>query len=121
MGLLVSDILSQTPHSGSNRIFKGFRGIAASKYVVMCASFSAIGGFLFGYELVPHCVSTPIANKSTNVSSHSQGVISVILVMNSFLDRFTEVSDGASGSGFYKGLMTAMITLGAFIGMEQNG
>lgn len=120
MGLLVSDKMSQSHRSVSNRVFKGFRGIAASKYVVMCASFSAIGGFLFGYELVLHHLSSPHTNKSTNVSSHSQGVISVILVMDSFLDRFAEVSDGASGSGFYKGLMTAMITLGAFIGMERN-
>lgn len=28
----------------------GFRGIAASRYVAICASFSAIGGLLFGYE-----------------------------------------------------------------------
>ncbi|PHH90901.1 hypothetical protein CDD83_2320 [Cordyceps sp. RAO-2017] len=78
----------------------GFRGIAASRYVAMCASFSAIGGLLFGYD---------------------QGVISVILVMDQFLDRFAEVADGASGSGFYKGLMTAMITLGAFIGALNQG
>ena len=38
------------------------------------------------------------------------------LVMEQFLDRFPEVSEHASGAGFYKGLMTAMITLGAFIG-----
>lgn len=30
----------------------GFRGIAASRYVAICASFSAIGGLLFGYEYV---------------------------------------------------------------------
>jgi MFS family permease len=48
--------------------------------------------------------------------STSQGVISVILVMDQFLEQFPEVSSGASGAGFWKGLMTAMITLGAFIG-----
>ncbi|KAM3448142.1 hypothetical protein MY3296_008063 [Beauveria thailandica] len=66
------------------------------------------GGILFGYD---------------------QGVISVILVMDQFLDRFGEVSDTAPGSGFYKGLMTAMITLlslvmitlGAFIGAMNQG
>ncbi|KAG8424062.1 hypothetical protein J3458_000896 [Metarhizium acridum] len=78
----------------------GFRGIAASRYVAICASFSAIGGLLFGYD---------------------QGVISVILVMDKFLGRFEEVSDTASGAGFYKGLMTAMITLGAFIGALNQG
>lgn len=36
--------------------------------------------------------------------------------MDHFLERFPEVSDTAAGSGFYKGLMTAMITLGAFLG-----
>lgn len=51
----------------------------------------------------------------------SQGVISVTLVMDEFLNRFPEVSDSASGAGFYKGLMTAMITLGAFIGTRNVG
>lgn len=35
--------------------------------------------------------------------------------MREFLDRFPEVSDDAAGSGFKKGLMTAMIPLGAFM------
>ncbi|WQF84389.1 Putative major facilitator, sugar transporter, major facilitator superfamily [Colletotrichum destructivum] len=78
----------------------GFRGIFVSHYVAMCAAFSAIGGLLFGYD---------------------QGVISVTLVMDEFLGRFPEVSDHAAGSGFKKGLMTAMITLGAFIGAMNQG
>lgn len=41
--------------------------------------------------------------------------------MDSFLNRFHQVSENASGSGFYKGLMTAMITLGAFIGALNMG
>ncbi|KAI0177508.1 putative MFS monosaccharide transporter [Pestalotiopsis sp. NC0098] len=73
----------------------GVRGVFASSYVAMCAAFATIGGLLFGYD---------------------QGVISVTLVMDHFLERFPEVSDTAAGSGFYKGLMTAMITLGAFLG-----
>lgn len=48
-------------------------------------------------------------------------VISVTLVMREFLDRFPEVSDDAAGSGFKKGLMTAMIPLGAFIGALNMG
>ncbi|CAI6089296.1 unnamed protein product [Clonostachys chloroleuca] len=78
----------------------GFRGLFSSPYVAMCAAFSAIGGLLFGYD---------------------QGVISVTLVMDHFLDRFPEVSDSAPGAGFKKGLMTAMITLGAFIGALNQG
>lgn len=50
----------------------------------------------------------------------SQGVISVILVMDEFLGRFSEVSDTAPGAGFKKGLMTAILTLGAFIGMTLD-
>lgn len=74
---------------------KGFVGVFQSKYVVICAAFVCIGGFLFGYD---------------------QGVISIVLVMDHFLDRFPQVSDTASGAGFFKGLMTAMITLGALVG-----
>jgi len=37
----------------------GFRGIAASRYVALCASFSAIGGLLFGYE----CVSSSLLSR----------------------------------------------------------
>ncbi|RSL37933.1 hypothetical protein CEP53_015345, partial [Fusarium sp. AF-6] len=78
----------------------GFRGLFNSPYVALCAAFSALGGLLFGYD---------------------QGVISVTLVMDHFLDRFPEVSDDAPGAGFKKGLMTAMITLGAFIGAINQG
>ncbi|KAL6352595.1 hypothetical protein LRP88_13061 [Fusarium phalaenopsidis] len=78
----------------------GFRGLFSSPYVALCAAFSAIGGLLFGYD---------------------QGVISVTLVMDHFLDRFPEVADDAPGAGFKKGLMTAMITLGAFIGAMNQG
>lgn len=61
----------------------------------MCATFATVGGFLFGYD---------------------QGVISVTLVMEQFLYTFPRVSDTASGAGFWKGLMTAMLELGALIG-----
>lgn len=53
--------------------------------------------------------------------SPSQGVIAVILVMPEFLDRFPQVAETAPGAGFYKGLMTAMITLGAFVGAICQG
>jgi MFS family permease len=36
--------------------------------------------------------------------------------MDQFLGRFPRVSDDASGAGFWKGLMTAMLELGALIG-----
>ncbi|KAJ4384705.1 hypothetical protein N0V86_000306 [Didymella sp. IMI 355093] len=61
----------------------------------MCATFATIGGLLFGYD---------------------QGVVSVTLVMDQFLETFPRVSETASGAGFWKGLMTAMLELGALIG-----
>lgn len=73
----------------------GFSGLFYSSYVALCAAFSAMGGLLFGYD---------------------QGVVSVILVMPQFLDVFPRVSDTASGAGFWKGLLTAMIELGALLG-----
>ena len=51
----------------------------------------------------------------------SQGVVSVILVMPQFLDQFGRVSEHASGAGFWKGLLTAMIELGALIGALNQG
>ncbi|PBP20311.1 hypothetical protein BUE80_DR008963 [Diplocarpon rosae] len=78
----------------------GLRGILSSRYVVLCAAFSAIGGLLFGYD---------------------QGVVSVTLVMPQFLERFPEVSKTASGGGFLKGLMTGMIEVGALIGALNQG
>ena len=41
--------------------------------------------------------------------------------MPQFLERFPEVSDTAAGAGFYKGLMTGMIELGALIGTILSG
>lgn len=41
--------------------------------------------------------------------------------MPQFLDRFTRVSETAPGAGFWKGLLTAMIELGALIGAFNQG
>ena len=51
----------------------------------------------------------------------SKGVVSIVLVMPQFLDRFPRVSEAASGAGFWKGLMTAMIELGALFGALNQG
>jgi MFS family permease len=72
----------------------------SNHYVALCALFATIGGLLFGYD---------------------QGVVSVTLVMDQFLDRFPRVSDTASGAGFWKGLMTAMLELGAMVGAAFSG
>lgn len=78
----------------------GFKGIFASQYVVLCATFSALGGLLFGYD---------------------QGVVSVILVEEQFLTRFTRIAESSAGAGFWKGLLTAMIELGALLGALNQG
>jgi hypothetical protein len=75
--------------------YVGFAGLFSSPYVATCALFATLGGLLFGYD---------------------QGVISVTLVMDQFLERFPRVSTAASGAGFWKGLMTAMLELGALVG-----
>lgn len=41
--------------------------------------------------------------------------------MPQFLDRFERVSTTASGAGFWKGLLTAMIELGALLGALNQG
>lgn len=55
------------------------------------------------------------------IFGYDQGVVSIILVMPQFLAQFTRVSDTASGAGSWKGLLTAMIELGALIGAINQG
>ncbi|KAI9049821.1 hypothetical protein LZ554_005971 [Drepanopeziza brunnea f. sp. 'monogermtubi'] len=78
----------------------GIRGFVSSRNVVVCAACSALGGLLFGYD---------------------QGVISVILGMPQFLDRFPEVSDKDSRKALNIGAMTGMIELGALFGALNQG
>ena len=66
----------------------GLTGLLVNYYAALCAAFAAVGGLIFGYD---------------------QGVVSVVLVMPQFLTQFPRVSDTASGAGFWKGLLTAMI------------
>ena len=78
----------------------GFKGAFSNTYAALCAAFAAIGGMIFGYD---------------------QGVVSIVLVMPQFLSRFPQVSDKSSSAGFDKGLLTAMIELGALIGALNQG
>ncbi|KAM0261460.1 hypothetical protein ACHAPA_009780 [Fusarium lateritium] len=78
----------------------GIAGLLSSRYVFLCALFATLGGMLFGYD---------------------QGVISITLVMPQFLEQFPEVSEQAAGGGFKKGLMTAILELGAFLGAMSQG
>ena len=76
----------------------GFRGVFVNYHATLCAAFAAIGGMAFGYD---------------------QGVVSIVLVMPQFLQRFTRVDGGAGG--FWKGFLTAMIELGALLGALNQG
>lgn len=84
----------------SRYVKPGFFGLFQSPYAVLCAFVVRLGGFLFGYD---------------------QGVVSIILVITQFLGRFPRVAPSAGGAGFWKGLMTAMIELGAVIGAFNQG
>ncbi|KAJ5567029.1 General substrate transporter [Penicillium sp. DV-2018c] len=78
----------------------GLKGLLTNQFVVLCAACSTLGGLLFGYD---------------------QGVVSVILVMDQFLLEFPRIEESHPGSGFAKGLLTAMIELGALIGAFNQG
>lgn len=52
--------------------WQGFRGIFSSRYVALCAAFSAIGGMLFGYEYV--LLPSPIF---TRLTGHEAKVLSL--------------------------------------------
>lgn len=68
----------------------GLAGIAASPFVAGAALLASLGGFSFGYD---------------------QGVISIVNVMDQFHAVFPRAE-----TAFGKGLMTAMLEFGAFIG-----
>lgn len=69
----------------------GIKGLLGSPFVFGAAFLASLGGFSFGYD---------------------QGVISIINVMPVFIETYPELE----GGGFYTGLMTAMLELGAFLG-----
>lgn len=72
-----------------------------SPFVIVCAMAAAAGGFSFGFD---------------------QGVISIILVEPQFLAQFPLVDAAVSPSAsFCKGLLTAMLEFGAFLGALQSG
>ncbi|KAI0423447.1 arabinose-proton symporter [Xylaria sp. FL1042] len=77
----------------------GLAGILDNKYVTLCAAFAALGGGLFGYD---------------------QGVVSVTLVMPQFIEAFPEIAEPGRGA-FNKGILTAVLELGAFLGALNQG
>ncbi|KAI1125597.1 arabinose-proton symporter [Nemania abortiva] len=78
---------------------EGLLGIFENRYVTLCAAFAALGGGLFGYD---------------------QGVVSVTLVMPQFIEAFPEIAAPGRGA-FNKGILTAILELGAFLGALNQG
>ncbi|KDR69748.1 hypothetical protein GALMADRAFT_907602 [Galerina marginata CBS 339.88] len=72
---------------------KGLSGLRHNKYALLCAFFASIGGLEFGYD---------------------QGVIANVLVMEDFMRRWPITP-------LQKGIMTAVLELGALIGALSAG
>ncbi|KAI7085274.1 hypothetical protein KC356_g6044 [Hortaea werneckii] len=73
----------------------GVKGLAENPYVFGAAFLASLGGFSFGYD---------------------QGVISVINVMPQFHHAYPRLAPDAPSAEFWKGFMTGMLELGAFLG-----
>ncbi|KAI4522127.1 general substrate transporter [Schizophyllum commune] len=78
----------------------GLKAVFENKAALLCAVMASFGGLTFGYD---------------------QGVISVTLVMDHFLKTVPEIDSGHSGASFNKGLLTAILELGAMLGAMQTG
>ncbi|OAV96120.1 hypothetical protein PTTG_02143 [Puccinia triticina 1-1 BBBD Race 1] len=91
-------------HDSHHSLDRGFfKEILNNRFVLCCALFASLGGILFGYD---------------------QGVISVTLVMDHFNSRFPQIDRRVSGdraASFWKGFLTAMIELGAVVGVMLAG
>ncbi|UOH82484.1 hypothetical protein LQV05_005186 [Cryptococcus neoformans] len=73
----------------------GLKDIFSSGLVLIAAFSTCMGGLLFGFD---------------------QGILSIVLTMSQFLGQFPDVDANASSSAaFNKGIMTALLELGAFI------
>lgn len=73
----------------------GIRGIISNPFCFGAAFLASMGGFSFGYD---------------------QGVISVINVMPQFHTAYPRLDPTIGSSAFWKGFMTGMLELGAFLG-----
>lgn len=72
----------------------GVKGLWSNPYVFGAAFLASLGGFSFGYD---------------------QGVISVINVMPQFHAAYPRLDPEDGASAFWKGFMTGMLELGAFL------
>ncbi|WWC98835.1 hypothetical protein V866_005728 [Kwoniella sp. B9012] len=79
----------------------GLKDLYASKMVLLASLSACIGGLLFGFD---------------------QGILSICLTMPQFLAQFPETDpDANSSASLNKGVMTALLELGAFLGALSAG
>ncbi|WWC60722.1 uncharacterized protein I303_103298 [Kwoniella dejecticola CBS 10117] len=79
----------------------GIKDLYASRTVLLAAASACIGGLLFGFD---------------------QGILSICLTMPQFLAQFPETDpDANSSASLNKGVMTALLELGAFLGALSAG
>ncbi|KIR78596.1 monosaccharide transporter [Cryptococcus gattii EJB2] len=79
----------------------GLKDIFNSGLVLIAAFSTCMGGLLFGFD---------------------QGIVSIVLTMTQFLGQFPDIDANVSSSAaFNKGIMTALLELGAFIGALLAG
>ncbi|WVF69454.1 hypothetical protein IAT40_004231 [Kwoniella sp. CBS 6097] len=79
----------------------GPKDLVANKMVLLASVSACIGGFLFGFD---------------------QGILSISLTMPQFLEQFPETDPAADPSAsLNKGIMTALLELGAFLGALSAG
>jgi len=78
----------------------GTRGLIANGKTSAIASFAALGGFVYGYN---------------------QGMFGQILTMDSFTRHMEPWYSAGGSNGTTRGLLTAILELGAWIGVLANG
>ncbi|OCF61357.1 monosaccharide transporter [Kwoniella mangroviensis CBS 10435] len=79
----------------------GFFELFKNPLVLAAAVSACLGGLLFGFD---------------------QGIVSIVLTMKQFLSQFPETDKTVtSAAGLNKGVMTALLELGAFLGAIQAG
>ncbi|BEI82216.1 hypothetical protein CcaverHIS002_0300840 [Cutaneotrichosporon cavernicola] len=79
----------------------GIKALFRNWIALMCSLCACTGGLLFGFD---------------------QGLVSIVLVMPNFLHQFPEVDETVtSAAALNKGIMTALLELGAFMGAIMAG
>jgi len=78
----------------------GLKGLVHTKKTSLIACFAALGGFVYGYN---------------------QGMFGQILTMTSFTNRLEPFYSQGNSSATARGLLTAILELGAWIGVLMNG